>query len=118
MTAENAVLRITSGGHGDDVPGTPAWAARRRHRRQAVVGVGLWVFIGVATTLFALFVLAYVMRMSEADAVAIAMPSQHWLSTAVLLAGSVVLQRARTEAPLSHDQAATRRWLIAGGVCA
>ena len=83
MNAENAVWRITAGGHGDDVPGTPAWAARRRGRPQAIYGAGLWVFIGVATTLFTLFVVSYIMRMSSADAVAIAMPSQLWVSTAV-----------------------------------
>jgi cytochrome c oxidase subunit 3 len=114
----NAVLRITSGGHGDDVPGTPAWAARRRHRPQSVYGMGLWVFIGVATTLFSLFVVAYTMRMSQADAAAIAMPSQLWVSTALLLAGSVLLQRARTEALIAHDAAVTQRWLLAGGACA
>jgi len=68
--------------------------------------------------LFSLFIVAYVMRMSEADAVAIAMPSQLWLSTAMLLAGSVLLQRARTEAEVAHDHAVTRHWLLAGGACA
>jgi cytochrome c oxidase subunit 3 len=118
MNAEHAVWRISAGGHGDDIPGTPAWAARRRGRPQAIYGMGLWVFIGVATTLFTLFVVAYIMRMSNADAVAIAMPSQLWVSTAVLLAGSVLLQRARTEAAIAHDPVATRRWLLAGGACA
>jgi cytochrome c oxidase subunit 3 len=118
MNAENAVWRLSAGGHGDDMPGTPAWAARRRGRPQAIYGMGLWVFIGVATTLFTLFVVAYIMRMSNADAVAIAMPSQLWVSTAVLLAGSVLLQRARTEAASAHDPVATRRWLLAGGACA
>jgi len=75
MNVQNAVWRITAGGHGDDIPGTPAWAARRRGRPQAIYGAGLWVFIGVATTLFTLFVVSYIMRMSSADAVAIAMPS-------------------------------------------
>jgi cytochrome c oxidase subunit 3 len=118
MNAENAVWRITAGGHGDDIPGTPAWAARRRGRPQAIYGAGLWVFIGVATTLFTLFVVSYIMRMSSADAVAIAMPSQLWVSTAVLLAGSVLLHRARTEALVAHDEVVTRRWLLAGGACA
>jgi cytochrome c oxidase subunit 3 len=118
MNAENAVWRITAGGHGDDIPGTPAWAARRRGRPQSIYGVGLWVFIGVATTLFSLFVIAYIMRMSNADAVAIGMPSQLWVSTAVLLAGSVLLHRARTEAAIAHDAKTTQRWLLAGGACA
>ena len=113
-----AVLRATAGGHDGDIPGTPLHAFRRRRRPQAIYGVGLWVFIGVATTLFALFITAYIMRMSSADAVAIAMPSQLWVSTAVLLAGSVLLQRARTEAAIAHDARTTQRWLLAGGASA
>src|SRR4051794_28988909 len=101
MNAENAIRRITAGGHGDEIPGTPAWAARRRGRPQAIYGVGLWVFIGVATTLFTLFVVAYIMRLSNADAGAIAMPSQLWVSTTLLLAASVLLHRARTEAAIA-----------------
>ena len=31
--------------------------------------IGLWVFMGVATVLFGLFVTAYVMRMSGEDAI-------------------------------------------------
>lgn len=118
MNAENALWRISAGGHGDDIPGTPAWAARRRGRPQAIYGACLWVFIGVATTLFSLFLVAYLMRMSEADATAIAMPSQLWISTTVLLAGSVLLHRARMEAAIAHDARITQRWLLAGGACA
>ncbi|HEV7913482.1 MAG TPA: bb3-type cytochrome oxidase subunit III [Albitalea sp.] len=116
MNTNTAVLRATGGGR-DDVPGLPLSAARRRGRPQAIVGVGLWVFIGVATTLFALFISAYVMRLSNADAVAIAMPRQLWLSTALLVAGSVLLQRAGLAA--SASQADHARWaLLMGGACA
>lgn len=85
----------------------------RRAPRPAALGVGLWVFIGVATTLFALFVTAYVMRMSLDDAVAIAMPPQLALSTVLLVLGSAALARAS-----AADAGAARRWLLAGGACA
>jgi len=80
--------------------------------RAAAVGVGLWVFIGVASTLFALFLLAYVMRLSGSDGAAIALPWQLWLSTALLTAGSVLLQRAHT------SRSSARTLLLAGGACA
>ena len=59
----------------------------------AAAGIGLWVFMAVATSLFSLFIAAYVMRMSQTDWTAIAMPWQLWLSTALLAAGSVLLQQ-------------------------
>ncbi len=63
--------------------------------RSAPAAIGLWVFIGVASTLFALFLTAYAMRMDRApDWTALAMPGQLWLSTALLVAGSVLLARA------------------------
>jgi cytochrome c oxidase subunit 3 len=117
MNTGTAVLRVTGNGHGDDVRGIPLSAARRRGRPQAIYGVGLWVFIGVATTLFTLFVVAYIMRMSNADAVAIAMPRQLWISTALLLLGSVLLHRARVTAA-DDELDRSRRLLVAGGACA
>ena len=82
--------------------------------RSGAVSVGLWVFIGVASTLFALFLLAYVMRLSGSDGAAIALPWQLWLSTALLVAGSVLLQRARGSA----QGPAARALLLGGGACA
>ena len=79
----------------------------------AAVSVGLWVFMGVATALFSLFIAAYVMRMDANDWSAIAMPGQLWLSTALLGMGSACLQRACRAAP---DRA--RALLLAGGACA
>jgi cytochrome c oxidase subunit 3 len=79
--------------------------------RPAPGAIGLWFFIGVASTLFALFVTAYAMRMDRAaDWSAIAMPWQLWLSTALLAAGSVLLARAARQG--------ARAPLVAGGVCA
>lgn len=117
MNASSAVLRATAEGRAGDAPGTPLWAARRRRRPEAVYGTGLWVFIGVATTLFSLFVTSYVMRMSSADAAAIQMPLQLWLSTALLVLGSVLLQRASWSASELANRS-QRHWLMAGGGCA
>ena len=81
------------------------------------LGVGLWVFIGVATTLFALFIAAYVMRMASSDWSSLALPWQLWLSTAVLVAGSVAMQFAADAARRSRWPRA-RAGLLAGGACA
>lgn len=64
---------------------------------------GLWVFIGVASALFGLFVAAYLMRMGTPDWSSLALPPQLLLSTALLVAGSIALQRGA---------------LLAGGLCA
>ena len=50
----SAALRAGVGRRGGPAPDTRASAA----------GIGLWVFMGVATALFSLFVTAYVMRMN------------------------------------------------------
>ena len=80
-----------------------------------MAGTGLWVFIGVASTLFFLFLSAYVMRMDgSVDWSPIGMPWQLWLSTALLVAGSLLLHRSsRTPDPIR-----ARQWLLAGGTCA
>ena len=79
--------------------------------RARALSVGLWVFIGVVTTLFALFLTAYVMRLSGADGTVIALPPQLWLSTALLVLASVLMQRAVT-APRA------RTLLAQAGLCA
>lgn len=79
--------------------------------------IGLWAFIGVASALFALFITAYAMRMQSGDWVQIAMPWQLWLSSAVLVAGSVLLHLAGRAARQSRWSGA-RALLLAGGLCA
>jgi len=86
-------------------------------RRAASTGTGLWVFMGVATALFSLFILAYAMRMSGGDWSPIAMPWQLWLSTALLVASSALLQRAGAAAR-GGRWAVARAQLWAGGACA
>jgi cytochrome c oxidase subunit 3 len=98
------------------LPSATAW----RGRPGAVQSVGLWVFMGVATALFGLLITAYVLRMSERDAMVIALPWQLWLSTAWLAAGSVVLQVASSVQRRPALQTVVRLGpvLAAGGVCA
>jgi cytochrome c oxidase subunit III len=63
--------------------------------RPAPAAIGLWVFIGVASALFALFLTAYAMRMDQApDWSRLALPWQLMLSSALLVAGSGLLARA------------------------
>jgi cytochrome c oxidase subunit III len=97
----------------------PHHAARppASHAAAQSASIGLWVFIGVATMLFSLFAIAYVMRMSGEDAVAIALPWQLGLSTALLAGSSIALQASATAAR-SVAMRRTRRLLLTGGLCA
>jgi cytochrome c oxidase subunit 3 len=89
---------------------------RDHQGRTPPAGVGLWVFICVASVLFALFLIAYVIRMASADWSPIAMPWQLWLSTVLLIAGSVLLQGAKRAGVVRRDRA--HSLLLAGGTCA
>lgn len=86
-------------------------------RRDAATGTGLWMFMLVASSLFSLFIAAYVLRMDGSDWSAIGMPWQLWLSTVLLSAGSLMLQQAAVAA--RHAQRVEARVLFyAGGACA
>ena len=62
------------------------------------VQVGLGVFLAVATSLFALFVSAYYMRMVEADWTNFPLPRVLWINSALLVFASVAMQMTRTAA--------------------
>lgn len=86
--------------------------------RERAVGTALWCFIGVASVLFALFLTAYGMRMDgAADWTRLALPAQLWLSSALLLAGSVLMQLAASAAR-GRWRARARRLLLGGGAAA
>jgi cytochrome c oxidase subunit III len=98
-----------------------AWTGGGLQRRRATgadQGVGLWAFIGVASMLFALFIVAYVMRMSEPDATSLALPWQFRLSTAWLLLGSVLMHNAVARGPGPAGATAARACFGLGGACA
>ena len=79
------------------------------------VQVGLWVFLAVATSLFALLVAAYHMRMVEADWSDVPLPSVLWLNTAVLVLASVAMQWTLVAARRGQPDL-VRSGLVSGGV--
>ena len=91
----------------------------------AAARVGLWVFLGVVTSFFALFITAYLMRMNPEVAKGVVLrdwrpvtePPVLWLNTALLLAGSLGMQLA-SNALQQGQLARARRGLLAGGVFA
>ncbi len=80
----------------DEFGGNPSGGGQTRNGQAggAPASVGLWIFMGVVTALFTLFLAAYAMRMDSPDWQRIALPWQVWLSTGLLAAGSVAMQAA------------------------
>jgi cytochrome c oxidase subunit 3 len=78
--------------------------------------VGLLSFIAVVTSLFALFLSAYLMRMRLADWRPLAEPTLLWLNTAILVLASVAFQLTRGAA--NRGQSLTVKvGLAVGGAC-
>jgi cytochrome c oxidase subunit 3 len=78
------------------------------------VKVGLGVFLAVATSLFALLISAYHMRMMGEDWTRLAVPRVLWLNTALLFLSSVAMQWTRAAARRGQIDG-VRSGLIAGG---
>lgn len=77
--------------------------------------IGLWAFMAVVTSLFALFLTAYSMRMHHSVGWChLAVPRVLWVNTAILLAASVALQLASNSASAGRREAA-RAALVAAG---
>jgi len=81
----------------------------------APVQVGLWVFLAVATSLFALLISAYHMRMMEVDWTAMSLPRVLWLNTVVLVLASVAMQWTRGSARRGQAVGVKNGLLAAGG---
>ena len=81
------------------------------------VKVGLGVLLAVITSLFALFVSAYAMRMEYGDWRPLPEPQMLWINTGILFLGSVGLQLA-WRAAVREDWAGIKRGLVIGGVFA
>jgi cytochrome c oxidase subunit 3 len=79
------------------------------------VKVGLAVFLAVATSLFALFISAYLMRKTGADWLTLAVPKVLWLNTGMLILGSVAMQWTRAAAQRGQTDD-VKTGLIAAGV--
>ncbi len=78
--------------------------------------IGLISFIAVVTSLFALFLSAYLMRMQLGDWRPLAEPNLLWLNTAILVLASVAFQL--TSGAASRGQLLTVKvGLVVGGVC-
>jgi cytochrome c oxidase subunit 3 len=75
----------------------------------------LWIFLAVVTSLFALFISAYAMRMHFGDWAPLPKPKLLWWNTAVLIVTSVAMQWA-VVAARRGDADAVRSGLIAVGV--
>ena len=78
--------------------------------------IGLLSFIAVVTSLFALFLSAYMMRMKLGDWLPLPEPDLLWANTAILVLASIAFQLTRNAATRGQ-QAAVKTWLIIGGVC-
>ena len=78
------------------------------------VKVGLGVFLAVATSLFALLISAYHMRMVGEDWATMALPRVLWLNTGVLITASVAMQWTRGAARREQLDR-VKGGLIAGG---
>jgi cytochrome c oxidase subunit 3 len=96
----NATAILKASGAGREDAGLPQGTGGNRGYGGygGAPGIALWAFIGVATSLFSLFIIAYAMRMDGADWHPIAMPWQLWLSSTLLAAGSIALQQASSAA--------------------
>jgi cytochrome c oxidase subunit 3 len=115
MNTAATTLKVSDCLGGADDPFLPRPGDRdgRGHgARQSAGSVALWVFIGVASALFSLFIAAYIMRMNAGDWSPIGMPRQLWLSTALLVAASVLMQLA------ARPGRPGRALMMAGGICA
>jgi cytochrome c oxidase subunit 3 len=77
--------------------------------------LGLWVFLAVVTSLFALLISAYAMRMHVGDWSPMPKPGLLWLNTGVLIVTSVAMQWTRAAANRGQMDD-VRIGLIAGGV--
>jgi len=78
--------------------------------------IGLLSFIAVVTSLFALFLSAYMMRMKLGDWRPLPEPDLLWVNTAILVLASFAFQLTRNAATRGQ-QATVKIWLLVGGVC-
>jgi cytochrome c oxidase subunit 3 len=82
--------------------------------------VGLYLFLGAISSLFALFITAYLMRMDPrhgADWYSIPKPGILWINTLLLIYSSISMQHAKTVS-LQPRQKSLNRALMTGGIFA
>ena len=98
---------VAGAGRGDDVHTRPL--------ARPAVKTALWVFLGVATSLFALFISAYAMRMGFADWTPLPRPRLLMLNTALLVGASLAMEWT-VYAARRADGGNVRRGLWASGL--
>jgi cytochrome c oxidase subunit III len=82
--------------------------------------VGLWAFLAMVTSLFLIFVGAYLMRKDHGHGggmhewVAVEEPNVLWLNTALLVLASIMMQRARGLVGKREIVAARQRFALGG----
>lgn len=81
---------------------------------RAEIKIGLGVFLAVATSLFSLFISAYLMRMKLADWQPLQEPGLLWVNTGLLLLGSVALHRAQSAAKSENFGSVKFNLVVAG----
>lgn len=64
-------------------------------RRRELNQLGLWMFLGTVTMLFAAFTSAYLVRRASLDWQSIVLPPVLWVNTAALAASSLTLEGSR-----------------------
>ena len=79
--------------------------------------IGLGVFLAVVSSLFALFISAYFMRMHMADWRPVPVPNLLWLNTGMLILSSVAMQWAQVAAHRG-EMDGVKAGLLAGGLSA
>ena len=92
------------------LPDVPAGSATATAAKTA-----LWVFLGVASSLFALFISAYAMRLSFQDWSPLPRPPLLMLNTAVLVGASLAMQWT-VQGARRDDARQVRRGLAASGL--
>tara|TARA_R110002074_G_scaffold57232_1_gene140861 strand:- start:41152 stop:41823 length:672 start_codon:yes stop_codon:yes gene_type:complete len=93
-------------------PAMEGYSGRSFHKPERKLG--LFVFLAVVTSLFSLFISAYMMRMELGDWRPLTDPNLLWWNTGALVLSSVALQWARVSAERGRIIAA-RYGLLAGG---
>lgn len=78
--------------------GPDSISTNARHSGPPLQKIALGVFLAVVGSLFALFISAYFMRMGYSDWRQLPLPNVIWISTGLLILGSILLQSAVTAA--------------------
>jgi len=82
-------------------------------RRDDLVQLGVWMFLGTVVMLFAAFTSAYIIRRGASDWTPIALPWILWANTAVLVASSLAIERGRRAMGSEDGEASARRGVSA-----